>query len=178
MGIAKRERLLIIAAILCVGLLVADRFVITPLWEVWGERSESIRELKKNIASGEPLVERQKDMRERWIDMENRALPDDVSVAEGRLLGALTAWSQQSGLTPSSFKTQWTTHEDWKEIEIQSAASGDIRALYAFLEAMRKDEIPVRLKTIEITSRQDNGQDLSIRATFSSIVLKVKKETQ
>jgi hypothetical protein len=178
MGIAKRERLLVIATLICVGLLVTDRFVIGPLWNVWAERSARIRELKKEIADGEPLVERQDAMRTRWGDMKNRALPVDVSVAEGRLLGALTDWSHESGLHSSSFKTQWTTHEDWKEIEIQTAARGDIRAFRSFLESMRKDEIPVRLKSIEISSREDNGRDLSIRATFSSIVLNVKKENQ
>ena len=66
MGNDRRQKLLLIAAIICIGALAGDHFVVTPLANLWKARSSRITELQSNLAKGVLLVDRDEDLRSRW----------------------------------------------------------------------------------------------------------------
>ena len=66
MRIENRQRLLVILAAAAVALLVADKVIITPLIAGWKERADRIAELKKSIAKGVLVLQRDARIRQRW----------------------------------------------------------------------------------------------------------------
>ena len=106
-NLKNRQHLLAAAALGVVGLWVADSLLLTPLIGSWNSRSERIVELRKQVHDGEQLVLRERGIRTRWANMRTNTLPTEVSIAEGRLLGAFDGWSHESRVSIMSIKPQW-----------------------------------------------------------------------
>lgn len=172
MKINNRRQLLTIAAIVGVGLLVADKLVFSPLVAGWKERSERIAELRKSVQQGELLMQRGEQIRNRWDAMRTNTLPDDVSLAENDILKAFERWSQDSRISMSSIKPQWKrTSEDYMTLECRADAFGSIQALSQFLYNVDKDPLALRVESVEITSRDENGQQLALTIQVSGLLL-------
>ena len=107
MEIKNRQKIMVIAAALGVGFLLADKLLITPLTEGWQARSKQIAELTKQVNQGSLLVSRDSVIRDRWEHMRTNTLPADVSFAENDVLTAFERWSKLSGISISSIKPQW-----------------------------------------------------------------------
>ena len=98
MDLKKRERLMALVAVICLGAWMGDHLVLSPFRAAWTKRSQQIVELEKSLARGRALVARETYIREQWQEMKRRGLPTDVSVAENQVLQSLSRWSQQSRL--------------------------------------------------------------------------------
>lgn len=173
MAAGKRERLLIAVALICVGALLVDRFVVSPLLDAWHERSKRIETLRGSIAKGEQLLHRRDSLRERWDSMEETALWPDRSQVEDEAITATTEWSRESDLTLTSLKPRWTEHpdENYNELDIRLSARGSLRALTAFLFGLESSDMPIRLREAELSSRDDKGAELNLNLRFSFLVL-------
>ena len=66
MKIENRQQVLLVVAATVVGLLVADKVIFGPLIAGWKERSARIVELKKNLAQGALVIQREDTIRSRW----------------------------------------------------------------------------------------------------------------
>jgi hypothetical protein len=168
----NRQQWLVIAALTVVGLFLADRLIITPLIAGWRERSARIEELRKSIAKGEGLVQRGDRIRERWDTMRTNALPDNVSTAENQVLRAFERWSEESRISISGIKPQWKrAGEDFMTFECRADAFGSIHALTRFLHALEKDPLALRVESVEITARDESGQQLALAIQVSALLL-------
>ena len=85
MNPAQRQRLLMIVTLAVVGLYLADLIVFTPLGRLWSERSARIATLRRQVADGRALIQRERGLRERWDHLRTNALPQEPSQAEQRL---------------------------------------------------------------------------------------------
>ncbi len=172
MKINNRQQLLAIAAITVVALLVGDKLILSPLLRGWKERAARIVELEKLIAQGRQLQQRGDRVRERWDSMRTNTLPDNVSAAENEVLKAFDRWSRDSGISVSSIKPQWKrASEDYMTLECRADASGGIQALTRFLYNVEKDPLALKVESVEITSRDNDGQQLSLALQVSGLLL-------
>jgi hypothetical protein len=172
MRIKNRPRALAIAAIAGVALLVSDRLVINPLLRGWRERATRIAELEKSVNQGALLQQRGPLIRERWDRMRTNALPDNVSAAENEVLKAVERWSEDSRISISAIKPQWKrAGEDYMTLEIRADAFGSIQALTRFLYNVEKDPLALKVEAVEITSRDNDGQQLSLALQVSGLLL-------
>jgi len=172
MKIENRQRLLAILAAVGVGLLVADRLIITPLASGWKDRTDRILELKKSIAKGTLVLQRENRIRERWDSMRTNTLPENVSEAENEVLRAFERWSEDSRISISSIKPQWKrVGDDYMTLECRADAAGSIQALSRFLFNVEKDPLALKVEAVEITSRDDTGRQLSLALQVSGLLL-------
>ncbi|MCX8036639.1 MAG: GspMb/PilO family protein [Candidatus Sumerlaeia bacterium] len=173
MEFRKRERLLTVMAVIVVGAFLGDRLIVTPLRGLYKNRSERILELKKSLDQGRMLLDREKDIKARWEDMRKQALPTDPSVAENMVLQAMNRWIQSSRLTVTSLKPRWIEAEraEYKTLECRVAAQGNLPALARFLYELERDPLPLRVEEIEVSSRDDRGQVLTVGLRFTGLVL-------
>jgi hypothetical protein len=172
MKIKNRQQVLAVAAALGVALLVSDRLVITPLTRAWKERATRIADLKKSVSQGALLLQREQTIRRRWDSMKTNTLPDDVSAAENGVLKAFDRWSQESRISVTSIKNQWKrTDDEYMTLECRADAFGSIQALTRFLFQMEKDPLALKVEAVEITSRDNEGQQLSLALQVSGLVL-------
>jgi hypothetical protein len=172
MKIENRQRFLAILAAIGVGLLVGDRAVLSPLIKGWKERAARIEELKKSIAKGTLMLQREDRIHERWDSMRTNTLPENVSEAENEVLRAFERWSEDSHLSVSSIKPQWKrAGEDYMTLECRADAFGSIQALSQFLYNVEKDPLALKVEAVEITSRDDTGRQLSLALQVSGLLL-------
>ena len=172
MKIENRQRVLAIVAITAVVLLASDRLIFAPLTRAWKERAGRIAELKREVTQGAMLLERERVIRTRWIGMRTNTLPNNVSAAESEVLRAFDRWEQDSRISVTSKKPQWKRNEDdYMTFECRVDASGTLPALTRFLYEVEKDPLALKVESVEIASRDNNGQQLSLALQVSGLML-------
>ena len=172
MKIESRQRALLFFAAAGVALLLGDRLVLAPLITGWKERSTRIAELRKSITQGTVVLQREDRIRSRWAQMRSHTLPEDVSEAENEVLKAFERWSEDSRISISSIKPQWKrTGEDYVTLECRADAFGNIQTLARFLHNVEKDPLALKVESVEITSRDDSGQQLALALQVSGLLL-------
>lgn len=176
MKIKNREKLLTIGAIAAVVILAGDRLVFTPLVRTWIEKKTRIAELTRSLVKGEGLLRSERSIAGRWADMKKHALLADVSKAENDVLQAVVRWQQESQIGLTSIKPQWKrTADDYATLECRAdaggAAGGSIEAVSRFLYELEKDPLALKIEDLEITSRDNAGQQISVAVRFSGLQL-------
>jgi hypothetical protein len=172
MNISNRQQLLGIIAIVAVALLAGDRLVFSPLIRIWKARTERIADLKKSVAQGEQLLEREKPIRTRWEHMRTNTLSSEISIAENQVLKAFDRWSQDSRVGVNSIKPQRKQIEDdYMTVECRVDAFGNLSALTRFLYEVERDPLAMKVEAVELTARDDGGQQLTLGLQVSGLLI-------
>jgi hypothetical protein len=168
---------LAVVAMVAVALLVGDRLVLSPLLRSWKARSARIEELTKNMNQGSLLLERDQTIRGRWASMSTNTLPENVSAAETEVLRAFDRWSQDSRISVTSIKNQWKrSGEDYVTLECRADAFGSVQALTRFLYELEKDPLALKVESVEIAARDNDGQQLALGLVVSGLLLNAVEE--
>src|SRR3954447_20524252 len=96
MRIERREDLLKVIVGAAVGLLILDRFVLTPATNRWKAQGESITALREKVTRGRQLLDREKAIRAKWDEMQNGDLATEMSDAEDSAIKGITKWAAAS----------------------------------------------------------------------------------
>ena len=171
MQIKNRQQVLLVAALAALAVLVGDHLILTPLAEGWTARSKHITQLKRDIQTGEMLLKRESYTRNRWSQMRTNTLSANASVAQSQMFKAFDRWAQDSRMKIGSIKPQWKHNDDVTTLECRASATGDIQSLSKFIYDAEKDPLAVKVESVEITSRDNNGQQLSLVLQVSGLVL-------
>jgi hypothetical protein len=172
MNITNRQKLLSILAITAIAIWVGDKMILTPLTNLWKARETKIAELNKSINQGNLLLGRAQSIHSRWDQMRTNTLPSETSVAENEVLRAFERWSQDSRISITSIRPQWKrTADDYMTMECRADASGNIQALTRFLYDVEQDPMAFKVEIVEITSHDNNGQQLSLALQVSGLLL-------
>ena len=173
MQIKNRQQLLIIVAGVAFGLLIADSLILSPLGRSWKARNERIAQLRQKVDNGGKLLNRASALRERWTEMKAKALPaKNNSLAEQKVLNAFDEWSQDARISVNSITPQWKRdNDDYQTLECRVDASGSVGTLGRFLFNIEKDPMALKIESLEITSRDKDGQQLSLGLQLSGLVL-------
>lgn len=170
---ANRQRLLMILAGAGIGLLILDSLVLTPLTKAWQTRGVEIARLTKNVTEGTSVIERAARTQATWNEMQAQALPTDPAKAEQDLVTAFDRWGRAGGVDLGSIKPQWKrgSTNRYSLLECRVDASGTLSALTRFLYEVEKSPLALRLDSIELTARDDNGHRLSLGLLVSGLRL-------
>jgi Tfp pilus assembly protein PilO len=161
----------------CVALWLLNLLVITPLTDSWHSRSARIAGLKKDIEQGNRLIQRESAIHQRWASMRTNALPGNPTVAESQLFKAFDQWAQDSGVTLASQKSQQKeTDEGYSTLEWRADLTGNIQSLLKFLYDAEKSPMALKVQSVELTSRDDNGQQLALGLQVSGLILSTNAE--
>jgi Tfp pilus assembly protein PilO len=172
MEIKNREKLLLIATGGCLVLLILNWLVISPLTASWHHRSERIAALRKSLGDGAVLLRRAASIRERWEHMSANALSSTPTAAERQLFDAFDRWVRASGVTEGSFKPQLkTTDDNYSVMECRADVTGNLQTIGKFLDKLEADPLGIRLQSLELTARDDNGQQLSLGLELNGLLL-------
>lgn len=172
MNSSHRQKLLTIAAIVVIAIWAGDRLVISPLTKTWKDRSVRIADFRKQVSQGSLVLEREKSIRSRWAGMQTNTLAVGTSVAENQLLKAFERWSQESRLSITSIKPQWKHNEDdHSTLECRVDAFGSVQSLTRFLFEVEKDPLALKVEAVEVTARDNEGQQLALALQVSGLLL-------
>ena len=172
MKIKNRQQLLMVLAIAVVALFAADKIILSPLGNFWTQRSKQIAELRKKVENGSQLVRREQSLRSRWEQMRRNTLPNNPSLAEQQVLGAFDRWSQANRIGITSINPQWKHDADeYMTLQCRVEAAGTLNTLSRFLYDMEKDATALKLEIVEISARDNEGQQLALGLQVSGLVL-------
>ncbi len=172
MRIENRQRVLIVATLALAAMLAADKLVCEPLFGVWQARAARLSELRKSVADGTLLMQRQRSLRARWERIQTNALPRNTSLAEQQLLKAFDGWAQDSRVSITGMTPQWKhAADDYRTLECHVDASGSLSALTRLLYDVEKSPMALELESVDIRSRDDAGQELTMGLVVSGLVL-------
>jgi hypothetical protein len=167
----NRQRLLGFVAAGALAVLLGDRLVREPLVQSWKARSERLADLRQRVAKGTTLLDREASLRARWNTMLTNALPREISVAEGRLLQAFDRWSQESGVGIGGLRPQWKRSADNQTtLECRADVFGNLAGVTRFLYLLDHDPLGVRVETVELSTRDAQGQQLSLVLQVSGLM--------
>ena len=169
----NRQQWLMILAGAAVALLVLDSLVFTPLTKAWQTRSAEIARLKKNVAEGRGLIERGPRMQQLWAEWQKLALPKDAAKSEQDVVSAFDRWGRATNVELGSIKPQWKRGltRNYSQLECRVDATGTISSLTRFLYEVEKSPLPFRVDSVELTSRDEFGQKLTLGLLVSGLRL-------
>ncbi len=172
MKIKDRQQLLLVLAAAAVALFIANKVVFTPLTNAWKARSDRIADLRKRVTDGELLLQRASIIRSRWDQIRTNTLSNTPSVAVQQLLKAVEGWSQDSRATLTSEAPQWRRDaDDYMTLQCRVEAAGTLDTLTRFLYNIERDPLAVRIESVELSSRDNTGQQLNLGLQISGLVL-------
>ncbi|MDY7010193.1 MAG: hypothetical protein SVV80_05500 [Planctomycetota bacterium] len=171
MILSKREKIIITATLVAISVLVLDRYALTPLLD----RYSAVRTRKEMLLAetrhAENLLALHRKVAPRWRILTG-SLKSDPAEAESQMLHALRDWSEQAGLNLSLLRPERSTEKtDLREITFHVAGDGTMRSVSRFLWSLETADIPTRLKTMQLRSRKEGIDDLSVQLRISTLYL-------
>jgi hypothetical protein len=169
----KRQRVLILVAGTGVLLLVLNQILITPLGDLWQARSDEIRKLNESVTSGEGLIARAAQTRRVWAEMQSGSLAKDQAQSEYDVISAVVGWGRTSGVQIGSIKPVWKhgATESYSLLECRLDATGTLASLSRFLYELERSPLALRADAVELMSRDDTGQSLTLGLTITGLRL-------
>lgn len=173
MKIDNRQRFLVIVTIAIVGLFALDKILLTPLIEGWKTRSAAVSQLRKSIEQGNLLIQRESHTRKLWNEIRKSTLPIRASDAEKELLGAFEKWTAESRVSVTSIRPQWKkgASDDYSVLECRVDAAGTLPVLAKFLYSIESSPLAVKMESVELTARDNNGEQIALGLLISAVRL-------
>ncbi|MBC8097392.1 MAG: hypothetical protein H7Y43_16425 [Akkermansiaceae bacterium] len=171
----NRQKLLVLVTAVLICLFVGDKLVYSPLVRLWQARQQEIKRLKTQVVEGSLLIKREGVLRERWENMRTNTLPNNPSLAQEQLLKAFQDWAQESGVSLNAITPQWKSDsDDYRTLVCRVDASGTLWMLSRFVYDIEKGPIGLKLESVDFSSKDNTGQQLSLGLQISGLVLTPK----
>jgi hypothetical protein len=176
MVLSKRERIILIAAIVSLGLLVVNKFVVEPVQARLGDLEAQRQQLLGDLNEGAMLISNHMRMQEKWKVMLADGLRNDAE-AESRVLGALRDWSSTANLALSSIKPERVASDKGlQEMIFTVAGRGTIESVAMFLWQIETAALPVKIKNMQLGSSSESGASMSLQLHLSVVYLGTGKK--
>jgi hypothetical protein len=170
MILSKRERYILIAVVAAVAIFALDRFAVTPLWAKKNELAIQVLDRQGKLGRADELEKNRKALGDKWKAMSLAGLKTDASAAESMVLHAVRDWATESRLTLSSMKPDKTEPDkQLHKLHFRATATGNMAGMTSFLWRVRNATIPIRVTELQISSRKDGVDDLTMQIGLTTI---------
>jgi Tfp pilus assembly protein PilO len=168
----NRQEVLVALAVGAGVLWVGVNWVFTPLQDLWANRQVQIKNLREQVKDGNGMIHRDQAIRSHWSNMLSNALPANSSLAEQKFLTALDGWSHESGAVITSIMPQWKNEgSNYMTLTCRVETTGDLGSLSKFIYNIEKGPLMARLDTVELSSHDNNGQELTLGVEINALAL-------
>lgn len=167
---SKRERILAIAIAGLILLFGLDYFVIEPTLAYFRNVSAEIETAEERLRSATLLVENRQIIEERWGTYETAGVGNTESTLRYTVQQGLATWARQARFDLTTVASSRTVAgENFNEVQFVATGSGPIAAVIGFMDRVHTSEFPLRIESMEITSRSEKADSLTLRVTVSTI---------
>lgn len=169
MVLSKRERIIVLLTLVVVGALIADRFILSPALERLDQLEGDKQQLLAEVNEAKELFQRRRLLERKWRTMQSAGLRSDAE-AESRIVRAMDEWSERASLTLTSVKPEhMASVRGMKEVTFVVAGKGSLSAVARFLHQVETDELPVKVKDMQIGSASESGDSMSLQLRLSAV---------
>jgi hypothetical protein len=177
MVLSKRERILAMAMIVVVGGLALNTFIVNPLSASREATANEKAELEAQVADAQNVFAKKKNLERRWKSLLSEGSQGDTG-SESRIARALTEWSRQTRLNVTSVKPdQTTTEKGMTETTFVLAGQGSLDAVASFLYRVETSELPIKVVDMQLGSRSESGDSMSLQLRLSAVSLSSASKT-
>ncbi|HZQ45476.1 MAG TPA: hypothetical protein VFC07_00570 [Verrucomicrobiae bacterium] len=177
----NRQKYLLTAVVVIVGVWVGYSFIITPLIDAWKSRQKTISALQEDVRREQKLAgARGREFKDRWAMMQSNALPSDLSQAQSEVVKAVDRWALMSGVTTESISPQVRSDPDETNpnitittVECRVDATGNMNSILSFLYAIGQEKMGTKLDNVELATKDNASQQMTVGLTISALVLGV-----
>jgi hypothetical protein len=168
--LTKREQTIVVVSAACVGLLLLFWYVIEPLMDARDLLVTQRLALQTELDEGRRLIKTSRDVTKRWADLRAAGLSGDPSAAESTLHNSMQSWSASAGLSLVSIRPDRTVSaQGLRDLTFQTSADGSMRSIVGFLYRVETAKMPARIHELQIASRTDGADDLSMQLHISTL---------
>ncbi|MDB4665118.1 hypothetical protein OAE97_02105 [Verrucomicrobia bacterium] len=172
MNKVSREKKLLIVAVSAVVILFGDKFLVSPMLGAWENRSNQILELEKKLVRGRALMKRESNIRRQWMSMWQGGMPLNKSVSENKVLESVDRWASESRISFTSIKPNWRVSEQGHlTLECRANGYGNLDKITRFVHALESDPMALRVDSLELTQRNEEGSVIGMNINFSGLLL-------
>jgi type II secretion system (T2SS) protein M len=170
--LSKREKYIGIGAVAAIAILVLDELVVSPYYDQLDALSTGITQAKQQIDQNNLLFERQRVLQKVWTSMQSGGLQVDESQADSQAQLAILQWAGRSDMSVTALKTEHVSPEkDFLVLTYDVTATGSTPGLAHMLWALETATIPICVNEIQISSRPENTDNLTVRMNVSTLSL-------
>lgn len=170
MTLSKRERLVGIITAAALAVLALDRFILDPLMTSASELEAQTAQAQQDLGRADRLFVSSGRLKSQWSKLGGDRLAPDASAAESQVLHSVRDWAQEAGLSLSSLKPERTEREHGLgKVTVRATGTGGMAQVSRFLWHAQTAEIPVRLTDVQITSRKEGTDDLSVQLGIATV---------
>jgi len=175
MVLSRRERIILIVTLVCVGLLVANNFIFEPVQARLSDMEAEREQLLGDLSEADLLLDNQKRMQGKWKTLLADGL-QSATEAESKVLSALRQWSDEARLSVSSVKPdRVASDKGLQEMIFTVAGKGTLEAVARFLWQIETAPLPVKIKDMQLGSSSDSGESMSLQLHLSALYLGTPK---
>lgn len=166
-----RERYIAIGVGAVVGLYVLDSFLIEPLVQRQTEARQADARATQELQDAEQLATNRLRAQRVWKNLAGETLKTDQKSAESQLVNFVGDQVRAAGLSLDQLKTDQKPEKegDFFQLNGRVGTTGTMAQQARFLNALRTANIPVRITDLQINSRKDGIDDLSLQAGIATI---------
>jgi hypothetical protein len=171
--LSKRERYVAIATVAAVGILALDRFALDPLMASKTRLDTQVAKCQQNFDKARRLFANSRRKGHLWAEMQNNGLRRrDAAEAESQVLNSIREWAQDAGMSLSSVKPERTEKEkDFAKSTFRATGTGGMSQISRFIWHLETATIPLRVSDVQINSRKEGTDDLTVQLGISTIYL-------
>ena len=166
---SNREKVIIaatVAALCFLGLF----YGLTRLLSERAAVEDNEAQLVAKLAKARSLFDRRRLLEPRWQQMLAGGMRRDPTEAESQLLRSLRDWSVTEGVKLSSLRPERSAEKSkLPEIIVHAAGSGSMASVSRLLWRIETARIPVKIKMLQVGSRKDGTDDLSLHLRVSTL---------
>lgn len=171
MVLTKRERIILIVTLLCVGLLIVSKFVVDPVQVRLDEMEAQRQQLQGDLEEAQMLLDNRGTMQRKWNTLVADGLRNDAE-AESKVLGALGEWAAAAGLSLSSIKPdRVASDKGLQEMIFTVAGKGTIEAVSRFLWQVETAPLPAKVRDMQLGSGSESESTMSLQLHLSVLYL-------
>jgi hypothetical protein len=167
MVLTKRERIIFIATLVCVGLLVVSKFVVDPVQKRLDEMEAERQQLRVSLEEAQLLMGNRGAMQRKWKALVSDGLRNDAE-AESKVLSALGEWADEAGLSLSSIKPdRVASDKGLQEMVFTVAGKGTLESVSWFLWQIETAALPARIRDMQLGSGSESEGTMSLQLHLS-----------
>jgi len=173
MVLSKRERTIALTTLAAVAILVLDQLVFEPVRAQFVQLSADDEHYTKMLDDANRLFMNRKATEARWNQMVADGLKSDAAETEDALDHAVFEWAQASDLTLKSCTPEHTMQKDRPAVVLYVVGTGNMSAVAHFLYRAQTSRLPVQPEDLEIGSRREATDDLTVTLHISGLYFPV-----
>lgn len=170
MVISKRERYIGIGVVAAIGLLIVDRYALTP----YAERSQALHKEREALTlkqkSADVTFAARRKLQSDWTAI-SKYMKHDSSEAEGQARTALRECAEASGVSLGEVNADRpiTGQDGFRIINLRVNVTGRMATISRMLWHLETMPIPLRIASVDITSRPENSDELRMEMTITTL---------